>query len=43
MDEIIYAVAADLAAIVGDALSDIDFDLLVDRIVSDKMTPAMDA
>ena len=40
MDTLIDTVAQHLAAIVGDALSDLDFSTLVNAVVADRMTPA---
>lgn len=40
METLIDTVAQHLAAIVGDALNDLDFSTLVNTVVADRMTPA---
>ena len=40
MDTLIDTVAQHLAAIVGDALNDLEFSALVNTVVADRMTPA---
>jgi hypothetical protein len=40
MDDLLISVAQFVGSVAGDELSDLEFSLVVDRIVADLMTPA---